>query len=114
MTGGLAAPAIGGAIGTYFMGLTGIAATNAGLAALGMGMAGGTLAVQGLFGLAGTCQFGKAMATRTDGISEFAFEHLGGHGLNGSATLLAGGARPYRLSQYAEATREAKPRKTIP
>ena len=55
----LAAPAIGGAIGTYFLGLTGAAATSAGLATLGggaiaaggLGMAGGT-AVIGLGGAA--------------------------------------------------------------
>ena len=47
-TGGLAAPAIGSVIGSTFMGLSGAAATSAGLAALG----GGSLAVGGA-GMAG-------------------------------------------------------------
>ncbi len=37
VTGGLAAPAIGAVVGTTFMGLSGAAATSAGLAALGGG-----------------------------------------------------------------------------
>lgn len=47
-TGGLAAPAIGAALGSTFMGLSGAAATSAGLAAIG----GGSLAAGGL-GIAG-------------------------------------------------------------
>ena len=43
VTGGLAAPAIGSVIGSTFMGLSGAAATSAGLAALG----GGSLAAGG-------------------------------------------------------------------
>ncbi|MFZ5480464.1 MAG: DUF726 domain-containing protein [Myxococcota bacterium] len=90
LTGGLAAPAIGGAIGTYFMGLSGAAAVNAGLAALGggalaaggFGMAGGTAVVTGLFGAAGAAIVGKKVATRTGAVEEFAFEHLGGQGLH--------------------------------
>jgi hypothetical protein len=55
-TGGLAAPVIGSAIGSTFMGLSGAAATSAGLAALGggslaiggAGMAGGTALISGV------------------------------------------------------------------
>lgn len=58
VTGGLAAPAIGAAVGTSLLGLSGAAATSAGLAALGggalaaggAGMAGGTLLVQAIAG----------------------------------------------------------------
>ncbi|WP_294852335.1 hypothetical protein [uncultured Oscillibacter sp.] len=58
VTGGLAAPAIGAVVGTTFMGLSGAAATSAGLAALGggalaaggAGMAGGTALIQAVAG----------------------------------------------------------------
>lgn len=61
VTGGLAAPAVGAAIGSTFMGLSGAAATSAGLAALGggalaaggAGMAGGTLLVSAIAGSIG-------------------------------------------------------------
>lgn len=87
-TGGIAAPAIGGAIGTYFMGLTGAAATSAGLAALGggavaaggLGMAGGTAAVATLLGVGGAAVAGSKMRTLTGDLAEFAFEELSGPG----------------------------------
>lgn len=58
VTGGLAAPAIGAAIGSSVLGLSGAAATSAGLAALGggslaaggLGMAGGTALIQAVAG----------------------------------------------------------------
>lgn len=58
VTGGLAAPAIGAALGTSVLGLSGAAATSAGLAALGggslaaggLGMAGGTALIQAVAG----------------------------------------------------------------
>ncbi|MBU3221041.1 hypothetical protein [Clostridium algidicarnis] len=57
VTGGLAAPAVGAAIGSSFMGLSGAAATSAGLAALG----GGSLAVGGA-GMAGGTALVSAIA----------------------------------------------------
>lgn len=61
VTGGLAAPAIGAAMGSSLLGLSGAAATSAGLAALGggaltaggLGVAGGTLLIQAVAGGAG-------------------------------------------------------------
>lgn len=58
VTGGLAAPAIGAAVGSSVLGLSGAAATSAGLAALGggslaaggLGMAGGTALIQAVAG----------------------------------------------------------------
>lgn len=58
VTGGLAAPAIGAAVGSSILGLSGAAATSAGLAALGggslaaggLGMAGGTALIQAVAG----------------------------------------------------------------
>ena len=89
LTGGAAAPAIGGAIGAA-MGLSGAAATSAGLAAIGggslaaggLGIAGGTAVVAGTLGLGGGVLAGRAMHIRTAGLSEFAFEPLGGDGLH--------------------------------
>lgn len=75
-TGGMmAAPAIGGAIGSTFLGLSGVAATNAGLAALGfgslasggLGMAGGTMVVTAAGALLGT---GLGIQTLSSYISE--------------------------------------------
>ena len=68
VTGGLAAPAIGAVVGTTFMGLSGAAATSAGLAALGggalaaggAGMAGGALLVQAVAGGVGILGAGIA------------------------------------------------------
>lgn len=62
VTGGLAAPAIGAAVGSTFMGLSGAAATSAGLAAIGggslavggLGMAGGTAIISAIAGGVGT------------------------------------------------------------
>jgi uncharacterized protein HemX len=75
VTGGLAAPAIGAAVGTSLLGLSGAAATSAGLAALGggalaaggAGMAGGTLLVQAIAGGMGV--LGAGIATNAaDGV----------------------------------------------
>lgn len=68
-TGGLAAPAIGTAIGSSVLGLSGAAATSAGLAALGggslaaggLGMAGGTMLIQAVAG--GVGLLGATVAT---------------------------------------------------
>lgn len=90
LTGGLAAPAIGGAIGTYFMSLSGAAAVNAGLAALGggalaaggAGMAGGAAAVGIASGVAGAALVANKVARRTAGITEFQFDRIGGSGVH--------------------------------
>ena len=68
VTGGLAAPAIGAAVGSTVLGLSGAAATSAGLAALGggalaaggAGMAGGTLLIQAVAGGVGVLGAGIA------------------------------------------------------
>lgn len=68
VTGGLAAPAIGAAVGTSLFGLSGAAATSAGLAALGggslaaggLGMAGGTALIQAVAGGVGLVGAGIA------------------------------------------------------
>lgn len=68
VTGGLAAPAIGAAVGTSMLGLSGAAATSAGLAALGggslavggLGMAGGTAIIQAVAGGVGLVGAGIA------------------------------------------------------
>jgi hypothetical protein len=76
ITGGLAAPAVGTMIGTYFLGLSGAAATSAGLAAVGggalaaggLGMAGGTAIVAGAIsvGSAGAATGGAYLAELPD------------------------------------------------
>jgi hypothetical protein len=94
-TSGLAAPALGGAIGTYFMGLSGAAATSAGLASLGggsiaaggFGMAGGKIVIGTLFGFGGSGLAGKKMYRRTAALEEFDFEHLGGNGMHVSIAV---------------------------
>ena len=94
-TGGLAAPALGGAIGTYFLGLSGAAATSAGLATLGggalaaggFGMAGGKAVVAGLFGAAGATVVGRKVARRTGPVEEFALDRLGGDGMHVVLTM---------------------------
>ena len=61
LTGGLAAPAIAGAYGTFVLGYSGAVATSAGMAALGggsvaaggLGMAGGAALITGVSGAAG-------------------------------------------------------------
>lgn len=71
LTGGLAAPAIGAFIGTTVFGLSGAAATSAGLAALGggslaaggFGMAGGTALIASVGGIAGAGLAGGATST---------------------------------------------------
>lgn len=71
VTGGLAAPAIGAAVGTSVLGLSGAAATSAGLAALGggslaaggLGMAGGTALIQAVAG--GIGLVGAGIATNS-------------------------------------------------
>lgn len=68
VTGGLAAPAIGAAVGSSLLGLSGAAATSAGLAALGggslaaggLGMAGGTALIQAVAGGVGLVGAGIA------------------------------------------------------
>lgn len=83
-TAGLAAPAIGGAIGVTFLGLKGAAATSAGLALLGggslasggWGMAGGALAIKTVFGAAGAGMAAHKMRKRTAGLSEFTLEDI--------------------------------------
>jgi hypothetical protein len=74
ITGGLAAPLIGGAIGST-MGLSGAAATNAGLALLGggslasggLGVAGGTLFVSGVASAGGGAAAASGDALRASG-----------------------------------------------
>ncbi|MGI8550914.1 MAG: hypothetical protein ACR2PL_09035 [Dehalococcoidia bacterium] len=78
VTGGAAAPAIGGWIGSTFMGLSGAAATSAGLAALGggslaaggAGMAGGTALVATAMAAAGAGAAGVATKNITDDLVE--------------------------------------------
>ena len=78
LTGGLAAPAIGAFIGSTVFGLTGAAATSAGLAALGggslaaggFGMAGGTALVASVGGMAGASLLGGASAGVRSGADE--------------------------------------------
>ena len=86
VTGGAAAPVVGGFIGSTFLGLSGAAATSAGLALLGggslaasgWGMAGGGVAVASAFGLAGLGIGGSAISRRTGDVQDFEFEHLAG------------------------------------
>jgi hypothetical protein len=89
-TGGLAAPLIGGAIGTSLLGLSGAAATSAGLAFLGggslaaggFGMAGGIALVTAALGASGACM-GAWKANHLCGdIKEWEIQHLGGEGLH--------------------------------
>jgi hypothetical protein len=78
VTGGAAAPAIGSWIGSTFMGLSGAAATSAGLAALGggslaaggAGMAGGTTLVATAMAAAGAGAAGVATKSVTDDLVE--------------------------------------------
>lgn len=73
------APAVGGAIGSTFLGLSGAAATNAGLAMLGMGslaagglgMAGGTLVVAAAGGLLGSAAGVRALSAYLGDDSSF-------------------------------------------
>jgi uncharacterized tellurite resistance protein B-like protein len=77
VTGGLAAPAVGGAVGSL-LGYSGAAATSAGLAALGggslaaggAGMAGGTAVVTAAAGLAGGETARRAMSKRTKKVDD--------------------------------------------
>lgn len=100
-TGGLAAPAIGGAIGGS-MGLSGAAATNAGLALLGggslasggLGMAGGTalITATAAFGggavAAGAGVTGQSKGYEPGGEAGAAAKNEGPHGPEGVADLL--------------------------
>ena len=78
LTGGLAAPAIGAFIGSTVFGLSGAAATSAGLAALGggslaaggFGMAGGTALVASVGGMAGASLLGGTSAGVRAGADE--------------------------------------------
>ena len=89
-TAGLAAPLIGGIIGSTFLGLSGAAATSAGLAFLGggslaaggLGMAGGSTLIAAALGATGS-----AMATwKTNhllgDIKEWEIQHIRGEGLH--------------------------------
>ncbi len=86
----IAAPAIGGAIGTFFLGLSGAAATSAGLATLGggavaaggAGMAGGTATVAAALGLTGGGLVGKKVASRVGKVDEYRYAHLNGQGMH--------------------------------
>lgn len=78
VTGGAAAPAIGSWIGSTFMGLSGAAATSAGLAALGggslaaggAGMAGGITLVTNVITAVGVGAAGAATKNLTDDLVE--------------------------------------------
>jgi len=90
ITGGLAAPAIGGAIGTYFLGLSGAAAVSAGLATLGggalaaggFGMAGGTAVVAVVAGAVGGSLAGYKASNLFGDLQEFRFDKFGGEGMH--------------------------------
>lgn len=90
LTGGLAAPLIGGAIGTTFLGLSGAAATSAGLAFLGggslaaggFGMAGGTALITAALGASGLGVAGWKANHLLGDIEEWDIEHIGGEGLH--------------------------------
>lgn len=87
-SGFIAAPAIGGIIGSKALGLSGAAATSAGtaffgggsIATGGLGMAGGKAVIAGLFGLGGAALGGKKAAHRTGELKEFRVEPLDGGG----------------------------------
>jgi uncharacterized membrane protein YebE (DUF533 family) len=89
-TGGLAAPLIGGAIGTSLLGLSGAAATSAGLAFLGggslaaggLGMAGGTAIVTAALGASGAGLAAWKANHLCGDIKEWEIEHIGGEGLH--------------------------------
>lgn len=66
LTGGLAAPAVGGAM----------AATGFGAGAVAVGSS--TMVIGSVLGLGGAGLAGYKMSKRTGGVEEFAFEHLGG------------------------------------
>lgn len=80
----LAAPAIGGAVGTSILGYTGAAATNAGLAALGggavaaggLGMAGGTYVVAAAGGVLGGVYGDRILGSYASDDSSFKIEKL--------------------------------------
>jgi hypothetical protein len=90
LTGGLAAPLIGGAIGTTFLGLSGAVATSAGLAFIGggslaaggLGMAGGTAIVYTALGLGGAGVAGWKAAHLHGQIKEWDVSYVGGQGLH--------------------------------
>ena len=73
-TGGLAAPLIGGAIGTTFLGLSGAAATSAGLALLG----GGSLAAGGAGMAGGAALISAALGAGGAGMAAWKASHLMG------------------------------------
>lgn len=78
VTGGVAAPAVGAWVGSTFLGLSGAAATSAGLALLGggslaaggAGMAGGAAVVAGTAAAAGASVAGTATKLLTNGLVE--------------------------------------------
>ena len=96
ITGGAAAPAVGGLLGSL-QGLSGAAAVSSGLASLGggslaaggAGVAGGTALVSTVFGLAGTAASAKAIRKRFAGLDDFSFIKIGGKSI--ATTILVNG-----------------------
>ena len=90
VTGGLVAPVIGGAIGTTLFGLSGAAASSAGLAFLGggsiaaggAGMAGGTALVSTVLGACGVGTAGWKTKHLLGDLKEWEIQHVGGRGLH--------------------------------
>jgi hypothetical protein len=86
----LLAPAIGGAIGSYGLGLSGAAATSAGLSTLGggsvaaggWGVAGGTATIASTLSLTSAGLIGRKVARRIGPVDEFRYGHLGGEGMH--------------------------------
>lgn len=104
-TGGIAAPLIGGAIGTTFLGLSGAAATSAGLAFLGggslaaggLGMTGGLTLVTTALGASGAGVAAWKANHLLGDIKEWEIEHVGGEGLHvclGVSGFLQQGEQP--------------------
>lgn len=79
LTAGAAAPAVGGMIGTQVLGLSGAAAVNAGLAAVGggslaaggLGMAGGTAVITSVLGAGGAAVAGTKASKLFGNLREF-------------------------------------------
>jgi tellurite resistance protein len=115
VSGGAAAPAIGGLIGAKALGLTGAAASSAGLAAIGggalsaggLGVAGGTTIVASVFGVTGGAVAAHKMARRTAGLQEFNIEDL----VEGGTSVVLGISG--FLSQYSDFKQDWAPLKTV-
>ncbi len=90
LTGGLAAPVLGGVVGSAFLGLSGAAATSAGLAFLGggslaaggLGTAGGITLVTTALGACGAGVAGWKTNHLLGDIKEWDIQHVGGEGLH--------------------------------